>query len=144
MAANLITLADSIVASLQGAGLTPAFTAERKFLPRWDRSELATLRVTVIPLGGSEQIASRRAFREELLVDVGLQKAFDPTVANTDCDPLVELFENIKGHLRFQTFGGYSWAATENVSNNPFWADKPFAELAVFTAATRFTWRKFR
>ena len=49
MAADILNLADAIVADLNGHSFSQPFTAERGYLPTFELPELGDLKVTVVP-----------------------------------------------------------------------------------------------
>ena len=157
----MVDLAAAAVTALNAGSFSQAFTAVRKYQPRWKRDELANLRVTVVPRGddrdGTASGGARNEYQEDLVFEVGVQKQYDATNDVTElatCDALAYLFEEVKDFLgltsgaarRFQLDSGdhYCWIRTENVNPDHFWVEAHQQDLHVFTAVARFFYRGFQ
>ena len=133
------------MASLATLEYEPALAPERVYLPRHDRKDLATLRVSVVPRSAVETIASRGSYQHDLIVEVGIQKQFSPATEQAEVDALMQLFDLVKRHVRFRKLvAGYTWVATENVTADQLWLPQHLRELHVFTAMARVTHRGLR
>lgn len=94
----LVDMADAVLAVLQGASLSVAIAPERGYLVVRDLSSLDGIKVTVIP--GAEEIAAfdltpRHEYLPEVMIWV--QRRVNPT--NEECDPLMNLVEEIAGQF---------------------------------------------
>ena len=69
-----VDIADAVVHELNNAGLTPAFTAERKMLPKYTLEEMADLRVVVVPRSIDITKLNRSSARFEIEIDIGVQQ----------------------------------------------------------------------
>ena len=72
--ATILTIADAVVAELNGTSFSLPFTATRAYIPRFDLADMATLRVTVVPKGLEIAAGSRGKDQHDYRVDVGVQQ----------------------------------------------------------------------
>lgn len=76
MASTLQTLADAVTAAINAAGLTPSFTAVRKWRPDFSISDgdFSTLRVMVVPVGLTTATRRTRSglYDRALKIEVGI------------------------------------------------------------------------
>jgi len=139
----LVDIADALVADLNGHEFTQAFTAVRRYLPHYTLEELATLRVTVVPVSISESLADRSRVRGEYTMEVGVEKKI---AQEADVDSLLALLEEITDHVRMGRLalaGGETafWIRTEV---EPAFAPEHLEELRAFTGVIAATYRVVR
>ena len=72
--AQIIALADAIVAELNAHAFSQSFTAERGYLPTFDLPDMGTLRVTVVPKEDEGGLDTRSSSAHEYAIDIGIQK----------------------------------------------------------------------
>jgi hypothetical protein len=92
----ILTLADAMVAALNGHDFGVDFTAVKNMLPSFDRDVMGTnLIVTVVPasLATAGRLDKRRS-RKELGVDIGFAKFLDE--ATTEVSDLITLVESVQ------------------------------------------------
>ena len=92
-------IADAIVSELNGETFSQTFTAVRKWIAKWTLSQLATLRVSVVPGPTTYEPMDRRRDDERHQVDIAIQQKIDPS-SNTAIDALVTLLEEFVTHFR--------------------------------------------
>jgi hypothetical protein len=98
--AQIIDLADSIVAELNAHAFSEPFRAERGYLPTFELSDLNVLRITVVPNQDDGRLDTRGASIHEYTVDIGIQiKPKD--VTSQYLDPYVYLTQEIVDFFRF-------------------------------------------
>jgi len=73
---SIIEIADDLVAKLNAPGVTwsKAFTAERLYVPVFEKKDLKDLKVSVVPAEEDEQAANRGGNQTDLVLHVGVQK----------------------------------------------------------------------
>lgn len=137
---QLTDIADAVKTKLNAAGLTPAFTAERVYVPLKTLAALETLQVLVVPKS-REMIkqARGRALEQDVLIDVGILKRItaDPTTAaaNSELDPLIGLAESIANlYLAGDVAGVGKWFDAEQPALYDL--DKLLAHKTFLTAIT--------
>ena len=117
-----------------------AFEAQRLYRPTFELEDLEGLTVSVVPKGINEEIVSRRAVREEVQVDVAVQKKLQ-AADNAEIDALVNLVREIVGFFRFRvlaTCPDALWVRTENV---PLYSVEHMDRYRVFTSVITLSYR---
>lgn len=128
--AFVIQLADAVKDLLNAATLSLSFTAERAYVPVFDLTALAAIKVTVVPRELSMATLSRRDDDFTYVIDVAVMKSIGrgdmtTTDVNAACDPLMKLTEEIGDLFRDD-------ASAESLP----------ARFVGFTNAPIFDWRK--
>lgn len=135
-------IADAVKTALNAAGFSPAFTAERVYLPLKTLEALETLQVLVVPKSRELGKQARgRSLQQDVQIDVGILKRItnDPTTtnANTEIDPLTALAESIAGlYDAGDTAGTGQWLETENpllYDQEKLLQHKTFLTIVTFT-----------
>lgn len=143
--AAILDIADAVVTSLNAADFSKDFTATRSYLQKFDLEDMDTLRVTVVGKGMEVAAADRNERVYDYTVDVAVQQRFDEADANSDLDLLMDLVEEIEGHLTGVNLTAGSdtarWIGTEN---GPIYAQKHMSERRQFTSVLSFTYRMWR
>jgi hypothetical protein len=137
MPAVINDLADAIVAKLNAATLSQAFTAVRLYAPLEDLETLSTLKVTVVPRSAFFEGADRHRKTVTAQVDVGVQRRSDLSPA--DLDDLMVLVEEIVDLFPFGALSTYLGASVVGVANAPIWASDHLNEKHVFTSVITLT-----
>ena len=107
-------------------------TIARSYLPEVDRSELATLHVTVAVQSMALESLTRSARRWVYKIDIGLQKRVDP--ANTaELDGLMGLLEAIGEHFLGAQLTTMPQAVCTGCENEPPYSPEHLAQKRVFT-----------
>lgn len=158
--ARVVALAESVKDELNAHAFSQEFEAVRTYRPFWKREELSVLRVAVRGVGDERNGAegSRATYREDIVAEVSVQKAFDSDNDETivsDSDRLSYLFEEIKDFLsldpdtdsaRVIAISGadsYCWVRCEAVSEDTYWYQAHADDYHVFTAVARLFYRGF-
>ena len=147
--AHILTIADAVVASLNAAEFSMEFTAARSYVPSFALSEIADLRVTVVPKGIAISRGTRRQDQHDYQIDVAVQQKlehqgeFDADSA-AELDPLMALVEEIADHFRGSSLDTDPVAACMNVENGPIYAQEHMREGRLFTSILTFTFRTWR
>jgi len=141
----IVQVADAVTAELNAGTFTPAFTAQRRVLPVYELSELADLRVTVVPKSVEITGSTRAASQHDLTIDIGVQQRVPP---ESDVDDVVlelgGLVDAIADYLRRRELGqlpGVNWVRT---TNDPVYAPEHLTERRVFTSVLTVTYRGMR
>ncbi len=98
--ADILKLADAVVAELNGQSFQLPFTAARGYLPTFELPDLATLQVTVVPREDAGTLDTRSSSVHEYAIDIGVQMK-PPSVDKAHLDPLVYLTQQIADHFLF-------------------------------------------
>ncbi len=105
MPAAIVQLADAVVADLNAATFSQAFTAQRSYLPRWKLEELATIRVTVVPKDDVGERASRAQWQEDYQLDVAIQQRLGAN-ETAQMDALVLLGQELADYFKSRNPAG--------------------------------------
>lgn len=139
--AQIINLADAMVAELNGNTFSLPFTAERGYLPEFDLPDMDTLRVTVVPKEDEGRIDTRSLSKHDYSVDIGIQKK-PTTIDATELDPLMFLVQEIAD---FFLFGKQPGGATLIASNvRILYMQEHLHKLRQFTSVLTLTFRSWR
>ena len=133
MAAVPIEIADAIVAKLNDASLSQAFTATRAYLPTYKLEELDTLHVTVVPKSMYVEMASREKDDETYRIDVAVQKRLSD-ITNAVIDPLTLLAQEVGDHMRRRRLTDYPAAAWIGIEHDPIYVPRHLEEHNQFTS----------
>jgi len=135
----LIDIAEAVVAELNAATFSQEFTAERAYMPRFELPEMAELHVTVVPKGVAVEVQDRSRARQEVQIDVGVQKKLQ-TAENAEIDALMDLAEEIAEHFRAKRqVGNALWVRTEHA---PVYSTEHLEQLRQFTGVVTLTFRQ--
>lgn len=99
--AQIIALADALVADISGHAFSMPFDVERAYLPRYELKDLSDVRVTVVPKDDVGQRASRAQWQQDYKLDLAIQqKLGDDELAQMDALILLgqELADYFKEH----------------------------------------------
>jgi len=133
-------IADAVVASLNAAPFSLPFTAERRYQPVFELSQLQELRVSVVPKSLTATAATRSDAFFDCAIDIGIQRkvnADDPA----ELDALMRLVEEIGYRLRGQPLAGLPAAVWLALENDPVFAPEHLEKERVFTSVLTVTYR---
>jgi len=143
MASRAITLATNIVTALNANTFSLAFTAERAYEPDVVLTDLATLKVFVVPHAKAEKPIGRRPTNQAPVCEVGtvieigvLKHIGSPAPALVD--PLTALVEEIGDYLKGHQVADAQWMALEN---DPIWYSNHLVDAGQFTSVLKLTYR---
>jgi len=132
-------IADAVAAELAGGTFTMSFTPVRRVLPSYELSDLAELRVTVVPKAVDITAVARTMSQFDVQVDIGIQKKvsdLDGEVAR-----LCGLVDEIADYLRGRKLASAEYAAWVRTENNPIYAPEHLHEKRTFTSVLTLTYR---
>jgi len=98
--ADILQLADALVADLNAHSFSQTFVAVRGYLPTFELPDMNLLRVTVVASKDDGKLDTRNASAHEFAIDIGVQKK-PSTIENTDLDPLMHLVQEIADYFLF-------------------------------------------
>ena len=144
--ALVIDIADAVTAELNGedADFSQAFEAQRKVRPSFELTDLADLRVTVVPKGFEASVASRSLSQYDVQVDIGIQKKLSAGAdEDTEVATMCGLVEEIADFLKGRRVEGEGWSAAwaRPAVNDPVYSTEHLAEKRVFTSVLTLTYR---
>lgn len=137
---KLTEIADAVVEVLNGAGLTPEFTAERTLLPRYDLKALKTLKVSVVPKGRKITQGMRIHNIDEIQIDIGVQKKISN---DSELDGLLKLVEDICGLFKAERLEEYPSAICVKKENEPIYDPGHLRQFHQFTSVITLTFKVF-
>ena len=138
MSSTILTIADAVVTSLNGASFSMPFTAARRLVPTFDLPDLATVQVSVVPRALARTASGRRDSWLDCMIDVGVQKQ---VASDGDADALIALTEEIAEHLSHQRLAGAPEAAWLNTATDPLIAGEHLDQQRAFTSVVSVTYR---
>lgn len=141
--ALIIDIADAVTAELNAAPagtFDPAFTAVRRVLPEFELSELAELRVTVVPKAVEISGSTRAVGQFDCRIDIGVQRKLGKDL-DTEVAGLCGLVDVIAGYLRRRPLAATPHAAWVRTQNDPVYAPEHLAEQRTFTSVLTVTYR---
>ena len=132
MAAKVVIIAEAVKDALNAGEFSQAFEADRTYRPARELTELATLRVTVVPRSVADEAASRSGDATEYGVDVAVRKKLSAEAVDAEADELVALCEEIVAHFRRKRLGGAVDAICSRTENVPVFSAEHIEESCVF------------
>ena len=137
---TLIQIADAVVTCLEGGAFSQSFTPVRRYRPVFKLEELATLRVSVVPKEFEDEQETRDSSREELVVDVGVQKKLADHTDVAEIDALMALVQEIIERLKAVPLEGVPAVRTK-IANKPAFVPDHLDENHVFTSVVTVTYQ---
>jgi len=142
----VIDIADAVAAELNAAPagtFNPAFTAVRRVLPEFDLTDLAELKVSVVPKSVVIAGSTRATSQYEIAVDIGVQKKLGKDL-DAEVAVLSTLMDQIADYLRRRPLGAARFASWVSISNEPVYAPGHLAEQRVFTSVLTVSYRAMK
>lgn len=133
-------IAGAVVASLNAGSFSLPFTAERRYQPVFELSQLQELRVSVVPKSLTATAATRSDAFFDCAIDIGVQQKVNADDAET-LDGLMHLVEEIGDHLRLHKLDAFPNAAWLAIENDPIFAPDHLEKERVFTSVLTVTYR---
>ncbi|MCC7350213.1 MAG: hypothetical protein IT446_06555 [Phycisphaerales bacterium] len=140
---TVIDIADAVVGELNAAPpgtFSPAFTAVRRALPEYTLSDLADLKVTVVPRGVEIVGSTRSTSQFDWQVDIGVQKKLG-TDLDAEVTTLCKVATQIADYLRRRTLSGVPDAVWVRMKNDPVYAPDHLADQRAFIGVLTVTYR---
>jgi len=146
---SLVTdIAAAVAAEINAAApgtFDQTFTAQRKVVPAYELSELADLKVTVVPKAVEISGSTRSASQYDITVDIGVQKKLPATPEmEAEVETLGTLVDQIADYLRRRPLGAAPFAAWVSITNDPVYAPEHLLEKRVFTSVLTLTYRAMK
>ena len=142
---NVLNIADALVAELNAAPdgtFSKSFVAVRKVIPAYELSELAELKVTVVPKAIEITSAMRNGSQHDFAVDIGIQQKISKDV-DTDVESLMSFVDEIAAYLTKRKLMDVPWAQWVSIKNEPPYVPEHLAEKRTFTSVLTLTYRGF-
>jgi hypothetical protein len=144
----IIDIADAVTAELNAAApgtFSQDFTALRKVLPAYELSELAELKVTVVPKAIEISGSTRSVSQYDFAIDIGVQKKLPSgSDMETEVEAMGALVDEIAEYLRKRSLADTPWAVWVNTKNEPPYVPEHLAEKRVFTSVLTITYRAMK
>lgn len=141
--ALVVDIADAVVTVLNAGSFSSGFTAQRKYVPRFDLKEMVDLHVTVVPRSLVSENASRTLVKDDIEIDVAVQKKLSGDLV-AEGDALMQLAEEMAAHLRATPLAGLENVVLVKVANDPIYAPEHWDELRQFTSVLTLAYRTMR
>jgi hypothetical protein len=141
MVADIINVADTIVAELNGHSFSLPFTSERGYLPTFELSDLDELKVTVVPKEDDGKLDTRASSSHEYAIDVGIQKK-PPTIDKDELDPLMLLTQEVADFFLFGRRPGGATLVSPSI--RILYLQDHLHKLRQFTSVVTLTFRGWR
>jgi hypothetical protein len=139
--ADILQLADLLVAELNAYSFSQTFQAVRGYLPTFELPDMDTLRVTVVPKQDDGKLDTRASSVHEFAIDIGIQKK-PPTIDNADLDPLMYLVQEIADYFLFGKRPGGTTLITPQV--RILFLQEHLQKFRQFTAVLTLTFKGWR
>jgi len=142
----VIDIADAVAAELNASDpgtFSQVFAAERKVLPVYELSDLADMKVTVVPKAVEISGSTRSVCQYDISVDIGVQKKLGKDL-DTEVAALSTLVDEIADHLRKRQLSAATFAVWVGTINEPVYAPEHLANQRVFTSVLTVTYRAMK
>ena len=140
--AQIISLADALVAELGNHAFNLTFEVERAYLPRYELKDLDEVRVTVVPKDDVGQRASRAQWQADYKIDLAIQqKLGDDELGQMDA--LILLGQELADHLRSHTLPDNSAVLVE-CNYAPLFDPEHLEKHRTLTTVLNLTFRGWR
>ena len=141
-----LQIADAVAAELTAAPpetFNLPFTPAKRLLPNFDLTELAELRVSIVPRAIDSTGASRSLAQHDVQVDIGIQQKLPAGGGEPEATiaPLLELVERIATYLQRRRLATLPSAVWVRTANEPIYAPEHLVEKRVFTSVLSLTYR---
>lgn len=141
---SLITdIADAVVSELNGSGILPGVTAQRRVLPAFELADLAELKVTVVPKAVQITGSTRSSSQYDLAIDIGVQRKLTSD-SDSDVEVLGTLVDQIAEYLRRRPLGAVPHVSWVSIVNEPVYSPEHLLEQRVFTSVLTITYRAMK
>ncbi len=138
---RITDLADAVVTAINAASFSLEFTAARLWLPRFDRKDLDTLTISVVPRTTANEIEARPArFDRTCEIDLAVQAAV-ANAAPATVDPLADLLEELADWALGRALDGPPAATCIGVDETTLSDPNHLMELSLYTGVLRLTFR---
>ena len=118
----------------------PAVQAVCSVLPVYDLTQMADLKVTVVPKGVQITGATRAASQFDVQIDIGIQKKLGNDL-DAEVAALLDLVDEIAQYLRKRPLASAPHAAWVSTVNEPVYAPEHLAGKRLFTSVLTLTYR---
>ena len=139
----IIDIADAVAAEINAAPpgtFSETVAAQRMVLPEFELSDLADLKVTVVPRGMEITGSTRTLSQYDVQIDIGIQKRIGKSI-DADVTALLGLVDELAEFLKRRPLAAAPWAAWVKTDNEPIYAPDHLAENRTFTSVLTLTYR---
>ncbi|OHB56835.1 MAG: hypothetical protein A2Y07_06905 [Planctomycetes bacterium GWF2_50_10] len=137
---DIVAICDAIATELNKGSFAQPFTAVRNLLPEFDLSDLADLKVTVVPKGIETSTYSRESTQYDFVIDIGIQKKLSGEV-NQDLPAMLALVDEIMIFLRKRKLASMPQVGWVKCTSDPIYARDHLVQTRVFTSVLTVTYR---
>jgi len=109
-------------------------------LPVYDLTQMADLKVTVVPKAVQIDGATRATSQFDVQVDVGIQRKLGSDL-EAEVAALLDLVDQIAQYLRKRPLAAAPYAAWVSTANEPVYAPEHLADKRLFTSVLTLTYR---
>jgi len=136
--AQITSLADNIVATLNAGSYSMTLTAERKIRVRADLSVIQDLVVWVVPRSVTQEVNTRVSDMATYTVQIAVMKA---AVTDEEIDGLMDLVEELASEISRVNYDGFRYSAQ---SNDPIYEPNRIDDEAVFMSIIEVEYKGLR
>ncbi len=137
---NCVDIADAVTAELNDGGFSLPFTAQRLLLPDFELSQLADMKVSVVPKAVEFNAFSRQHTQYEFSVDVGIQQKLDGDV-ETLLPGLLSFVDEMVTFLRKRKLTSVPEAVWLRSVNDPIYSREHLVNQRTFTSILTVTYK---
>lgn len=147
---TIISIADAVTATINGAALSQNFTAKRYYVPIHELVDLQDLKVSVVPSMLESELLTRSSLNQmNYSIDIAIQQSLGSgprteMEIEAFCDPLMYLAEQIIGLFTGKALAGFPQAICIEFANLPIFAPAHLDDLRVFTSVIVLKFRLIR
>jgi hypothetical protein len=134
-----IQLAEAVKDALNAKVFSKSFQAIRGYRPKYELSDLKTLRVVVVPKGLTIDTQNRDKDSHAYDIDIGVLKKLDKDT-NESIDPYMFLMQEIRDEFRRTRLAGFPSAWPDRLTNVPIYDPRHLDEYHQFTSVVTITY----
>ena len=139
----VLNIATAVAAELNAAPagtFTPPLQAVCSVLPVYDLTQMADLKVTVVPKAVQIDGATRATSQFDVQIDIGIQRKLGSNL-EADVAALLDLVDQVAQYLRNRPLATAPHAMWVSTANEPVYAPEHLADKRLFTSVLTLTYR---
>lgn len=142
MSVKILQLADAITTALNAATLSQTFTAERKYVPKFDLHTSDAVQVAVVPKADSREPGGQSQDAAELTIDIGVMKKLQGTIADevAEVDAMLELCDEIRATVNRKRLVDLDSAICVAIVQDPIYSIEEVDDKRTFLTVLTTTW----